>query len=516
MGENNREIKQFRGEIVKKDNLLNEGIHTIDTAEKYKLMLLMIAQIATQDEKPTSPEEIANRTYSFNVEDYINLKQVKDKYFMEDYVMDMAEYLRDNSAITITEFDDEGRLTRYRTIWIFEDVDFKKTTNGWKVVYKFTYSISSFLFELRNKFIAYHLKNIMPMRSKYSIRLYELLKQYEKIGERTFDIDEFREKIGTRVFVIDKKTKKKKLLSDDYKDFLDLRRRVIEKAVEEVNKYTDIEITDVEYHRKGRRIGFITFYFKPKINFDFEKIEEIKEKVEADKNEVLQQSKELPVAMEITWANIGQLRKHYKDKVEEIIRYIKELQTAKSLGNMKKGAVINTLTENEILFLLINADKDIYDDDMVVSIIKKALTNKKLKNPMGFLVDQLNINMKTAKFKELTLTAKKIDEELFKKKLEDMFIEGKPAIEFMKAYWNEKVKGKVSKEIAKLLREPLANAIYDELESVVYIPAPDEVYKDWLDTNFLEDIRQFLRDRFDVSDVVVEIVDFDEVKKNSN
>lgn len=515
MGENNSIKKKFRGDIVKKDNILNEGISTLDTAEKYKLMLLMIAQISTQDELPTSPEEIANRTYSFYIDDYAELKNIKNKYWFEDYVSDMVQYLKEKSAITIKS---ENSI---RTIWIFQEVDFKKDKKKWKVIYRFSYSIAEYLFELKDKFIAYHIKNIMPMRSKYSIRLYELLKQYEKIGERTFDIDEFREKIGTRVYIVDNKTGEKKILQDDYKDFRNLKKWVIEKAVEEVNKYSDIKITDVEYHRKGRKIGFITFYFKPGINFDFQKIEEIKEKVEADKKEVLEKSKELPLAMEITWKNIGELRKHYKEKVNEVLEYLEELKMKKSLNNLKKGAVINQLSENEILFLLINADKDIYDDEMVVSIIKKAITNKKLKNPMGFLIKTLGIDMNTAKFTELTLTTKKIDEELFKQKLEDMFVEGKPAREYIKPYWDEVIKpaysrGEIDKTTTQLLIEPLRMAVYSELENKIYVPAPDEVFKDWLETNFIEELKQFLRGRFDISDVVIEVVDVEEVKKNNS
>ncbi|RUM58731.1 MAG: hypothetical protein DSY59_00860 [Persephonella sp.] len=56
-----------------------------------------------------------------------------------------------------------------------------------KVIYQFTPAISKFLFELKSKFLTYHLKNIMPMSSKYAIRLYELLKQYENIKEGLFD-----------------------------------------------------------------------------------------------------------------------------------------------------------------------------------------------------------------------------------------------------------------------------------------------------------------------------------------
>jgi FAD synthase len=167
------------------------------------------------------------------------------------------------------------------------------------------------------------------------------------------------------------------------------------------------------------------------------------------------------------------------------------------------------MTENEILFLLINADRDIYDEEMVVSIIKKAITNKKLENPIGFLIKTLGIDMKNARFRDLMLTARKIDEELFRKKLEDKLVEGESAKKYMRVFWNEVVKpayrkGLISKNTVDLLREPLGKAVYDDMDNVVYIPVPDEVYKEWFENNFLEELKNFLEEEFGISGVVVE------------
>ena len=55
---------------------------------------------------------------------------------------------------------------------------------------------------------------------------------------------------------------------------------------------------------------------------------------------------------------------------------------------------------------------------------------------MGYLVKVLNMDMSEVKFEELTLTAKKIDEELLKKKLEELFVNGKSAKKYMQIFWN--------------------------------------------------------------------------------
>ena len=53
-----------------------------------------------------------------------------------------------------------------------------------------------FLLSLKSHFTTYDVRNILKLPSTYSVRIYELLKQYEKIGKRRFDLQELKEIIG--------------------------------------------------------------------------------------------------------------------------------------------------------------------------------------------------------------------------------------------------------------------------------------------------------------------------------
>lgn len=53
-----------------------------------------------------------------------------------------------------------------------------------------------YLLQLKERFTRYELKNILYFKNKYSIRIYELLKQYEKIGKREINIKELRGYLG--------------------------------------------------------------------------------------------------------------------------------------------------------------------------------------------------------------------------------------------------------------------------------------------------------------------------------
>ena len=54
-----------------------------------------------------------------------------------------------------------------------------------------------------------------------------------------------------------------------------------------------------------------------------------------------------------------------------------------------------------------------------------------------------------------------------------------------------------------LLREPLRSSVYDDFEYKIYIPVPDEIYEEWFRTNWLDKIREFMRNEFDIEDIVL-------------
>lgn len=60
------------------------------------------------------------------------------------------------------------------------------------IEYKFDPLLKPFLLQLKDNFNSYQLKNILSLRSAYSIRMYELLNQYKIIGKRKIEIEELK------------------------------------------------------------------------------------------------------------------------------------------------------------------------------------------------------------------------------------------------------------------------------------------------------------------------------------
>ena len=117
-----------------------------------------------------------------------------------------------------------------------------------------------FLLALQSKFTMYDVRNILKLPSSYSIRIYELLKQYEKIGKRTFDLQELKRMIGA---IEEKTVKGKRVFEDHYTLYGNFRQRVLLKAQKDLSKYTDISFT-FEPVKKVRKVVAIVFYIFPK------------------------------------------------------------------------------------------------------------------------------------------------------------------------------------------------------------------------------------------------------------
>jgi len=98
-----------------------------------------------------------------------------------------------------------------------------------------------------NWYTKYQLKNIMQFKSTYSFRLYELLKQYEAIGNRSITIEDLRNGLD-----IDKK---------QYPKYSNLKQKVINTAQKEINSCTDI-FFDFEEIKLNRKVLSLKFYIK--------------------------------------------------------------------------------------------------------------------------------------------------------------------------------------------------------------------------------------------------------------
>jgi plasmid replication initiation protein len=125
--------------------------------------------------------------------------------------------------------------------------------------YDLNYAIIPYLIEINKNFTEYKLKNLLILNSAYAIKLYKLLYQYKNIKHRTFSVDDLKEQLG----IIDK-----------YPLYKNLKQKIIEPSVSQINILTDLS---VEYSEKklGRKVDRIEFSFIVKNKFKQESVIDI-------------------------------------------------------------------------------------------------------------------------------------------------------------------------------------------------------------------------------------------------
>jgi plasmid replication initiation protein len=101
-----------------------------------------------------------------------------------------------------------------------------------------------YFLHLKNEFTSYKLENIVKLKSSYAIRIYELLKQYEKMKERTFLLQDLRRALGAEKV---------------YPAYGNFKQRVLLSAQIELKQKTDIsfEIEEIKEKRRVEKIKFI-------------------------------------------------------------------------------------------------------------------------------------------------------------------------------------------------------------------------------------------------------------------
>lgn len=106
-------------------------------------------------------------------------------------------------------------------------------------------TIIPYIIDLKEKYTAFRLENILYLNSAHAIKLYQLLAQYKTIGERTLTVDELKSMLG----ISEVKT---------YQSYGSFKRRVLEISKREINAKTNI-IFDYDEIKKSRKIVKLKF-----------------------------------------------------------------------------------------------------------------------------------------------------------------------------------------------------------------------------------------------------------------
>ncbi len=210
-------IKKFNGLIESRCNL---------NLNQQKLVLAVVSKINREDED--------FKEYRLSISEFKSLMGLKGAGGYTEIRKEAREIKRKDLVINL---GDDGELI---TSW-FSDIEIRyKGEVGFYISAK----LKPFLLQLKSNFTAYQLKNILKLNSKYSIRLFELLKQYEGIGCRRFELGELKKMLYVK--------------PQKYTRFNNFKARILESSITDINANTDIRI-DYTLHKTGRIFTAVEF-----------------------------------------------------------------------------------------------------------------------------------------------------------------------------------------------------------------------------------------------------------------
>lgn len=122
------------------------------------------------------------------------------------------------------------------------------------VILKIAPELKPYLLALSSNFLKYNIANILPLRSAYVIRLYELCKDHHT--ERT----RYKPKASVIFDIKIDKLREQFVVPDSYR-YNDIRRHIIDKAVKQFKEKTDIQISYTE-QKIGRKVDRIIITVK--------------------------------------------------------------------------------------------------------------------------------------------------------------------------------------------------------------------------------------------------------------
>jgi len=200
------------------------------TLQELRLFAIYLSKI--------NPKDPATKLVRFPLSDFLSIMELKEPNV--PYFKKVAESLLCKPVLIPTErggFDAFGLFSRFKV-----DSD----ENGdWYVDINATDEAMPLLFDYRGHYFKYELWNALRLKGKNQLRMYEVLKQYERKGYRVISVSDLKGMLG-----IDMK---------EYPQFKFFRQNVLEPCKKALTENTDISYTYEAHSKKGRAIHELKF-----------------------------------------------------------------------------------------------------------------------------------------------------------------------------------------------------------------------------------------------------------------
>lgn len=192
---------------------------------------------------------------------------------------------------------------------------------------KFDPDLKPYLLQLKSHFTKIDITDTLKLKSVHAIRIFEILLQYIHVGGREINLDDLRAYCGIQ--------------KGSYRNYFDLKLKLVERAKKEINTKTEYEI-DYQEVKESRKVVSLKWTIKKKTHF---------EKSQQEKAAILQKefrsgSALIEKIVEYGFTKQAAKRLIQSDTEEGIINAIKAVDIQVSRGHVKNAkAMLKTAIE---------------------------------------------------------------------------------------------------------------------------------------------------------------------------
>lgn len=233
----------MKKDLVKKSNSLNEAHYFLTVAE-YRILHMAFSTLAECD---VNPEFFRNVRFTIKAKDYMDLYGV-DRATAYQALRDASERLF-NRYFTYDELVNKDLMLyeRIKSRWVTK-IGYQD--NQAYITFFLSDDVLSMVGNLKEQYTYLNLYKFADLTSIHAVRVYEMLMQWRKTKTPPMiSLDELRLRLG--------------LSENEYPRIYDFKKYVLDIAISQINKFTDIS-ANYEQIKEGRKISGFKFKYKDK------------------------------------------------------------------------------------------------------------------------------------------------------------------------------------------------------------------------------------------------------------
>lgn len=229
-----RDIKvETRNELVVQHNHLVEARYKLSLQEK-RIVLWLLTQI-----KPNDYDFKAHRLEIVEFSKMVGLKVNNQYSQLQEVTLNLMK--------RVLRIYEPATKSILQVAWLSSA---HYELNKGYVLLEFSPKLKPYLLQLKSHFTKLSISDMMQLTSTYSVRFYELLKQYESVKQREISVEDIRNYCG--------------IAKTEYTRYNDFKKNVLERAKKEINEKTDLTIGYKEL-KESRKIVAIEWTIKKKV-----------------------------------------------------------------------------------------------------------------------------------------------------------------------------------------------------------------------------------------------------------